>query len=60
MWSGDYQLPGGSRTFAVSLPIPVFAPVTMITFPDKSGMSSTVNLGLGGKSCDIVEAIVRE
>ena len=37
-----------SLTFAVSLPTPVFAPVTIITLPDRSGMSSTVNDGLGG------------
>jgi hypothetical protein len=28
--------------------MPVFAPVTIITFPDRSGMSSTVNDGVGG------------
>ena len=29
---------------------PVFAPVTMITFPVKSGMSVTLNLAWGGKA----------
>lgn len=39
---------GRRRTFTVSFPIPVFPPVTSMTFPDKSGMSSTPHVGLGG------------
>lgn len=37
-------------TFTVSFPIPVFPPVTSMTFPDRSGMSSTPHFGLGGKT----------
>ena len=36
---------------------PVFAPVTMMTFPVKSGMSSTLNLLWGGKHCEKIELI---
>lgn len=39
---------GRRLTFTVSFPIPVFPPVTSMTFPDKSGMSSTLHVGLGG------------
>ena len=35
-------------TLTVSLPNPVFAPVTSITFPLRSGMSSAVQSGSGG------------
>jgi hypothetical protein len=38
-------------TLAVSFPIPVFAPVTMMTLPDKSGISSTLYFGLATKVC---------
>ena len=37
---------------------PVFAPVTMMTFPVKSGMSSTLNLLWGGKVCEKIEEIM--
>ena len=50
------------NTLAVSKPIPVFAPVTMTTLPDKSGILSDMNLGFGGKICmmrDIKRPIVR-
>lgn len=33
----------------VSLPIPVFPPVTMTTLPDRSGIWSVENVDLGGK-----------
>ena len=36
-------------TLAISKPTPVFAPVTMMTLPDRSGISLTVNLDFGGK-----------
>ena len=36
------------RTFTVSFPIPLFPPVTIITLPDRSGISSTLNVGAGG------------
>ena len=36
---------------------PVFAPVTIMTFPVKSGISSTLNLLLGGNVCEIIELI---
>lgn len=39
---------GRRLAFTVSFPIPVFPPVTSMTFPDKSGMSSTPHVGLGG------------
>ena len=35
-------------TLTVSLPIPAFPPVTIITFPERSGMSATPHLALGG------------
>ena len=38
--------------------VPVFAPVTMMTFPVKSGISSTLNLLWGGKVCEIIELIM--
>lgn len=38
-------------TLAVSYPMPLLAPVTIITFPERSGMLSTVYLGSGGKLC---------
>lgn len=34
----------------VSLPMPVYPPVTIITFPLRSGISSTENVGFGGKN----------
>jgi hypothetical protein len=37
-------------TKAVSFPTPALAPVTMATFPVKSGMSSVLNLEAGGKA----------
>ena len=37
------------NTLTVSLPIPVLPPVTITTFPVKSGMSSTENLDFGAK-----------
>jgi hypothetical protein len=36
------------RTLAVSYPTPVFAPVTIMTLPERSGMWSTENLDFGG------------
>ena len=36
---------------------PEFAPVTMMTFPVKSGMSSTLNLLWGGNVCEKIEVI---
>jgi hypothetical protein len=36
---------------AVSKPVPVFAPVTITTLPDKSGISSIENLDFDGKLC---------
>jgi len=36
-------------TLTVSLPMPVFPPVTITTFPAKSGMESAVNSDLGAK-----------
>jgi hypothetical protein len=41
-------------TLAISFPIPVFAPVTMMTFPDKSGMAC-MNFGFGGKDCETID-----
>lgn len=38
-----------SKALIVSLPTPVFPPVTMMTLPERSGMSVTANLGLGGR-----------
>lgn len=43
---------------AVSFPTPVLAPVTMTTLPDKSGMSSTLNLDLGGKDWEYMDATI--
>jgi len=37
------------NTLVVSLPIPALPPVTMTTFPVKSGMSSVANLDFGAK-----------
>jgi hypothetical protein len=36
-------------TLTVSFPIPVLAPVTITTFPVRSGISLTLNVDLGGK-----------
>ena len=36
------------RTLAVSFPIPLFAPVTSMTFPERSGMWFTLNFAFGG------------
>ena len=44
-----HRSPRGADTLHVSLPIPVFPPVTMTTFPVKSGTSSAVNSGFGAK-----------
>lgn len=41
--------------FAVSHPTPVFAPVTRVTFPDRSGMSLVAHLGRGGRLWAIVD-----
>jgi len=55
----------GRDTLAVSNPSPELAPVTMMTLSDRSGISSTVNLDLGGKdseataTADIRRPIVR-
>ena len=43
------------HTLAVSFPRPVLAPVTIMTFPDKSGMSVTAYLGLGGKDSESMD-----
>ena len=43
------------HTFAVSHPIPVFPPVTTVTFPERSGISFAVNLVLGGNDSFINE-----
>lgn len=50
-------IPRVKRTFTVSFPIPVLLPVTMITFPDRSGMSSTVKWGLGMKTLCFMRAL---
>lgn len=39
-----------TRTLAVSLPMPVLAPVTRMTLPERSGMSWTSKVGLEGKA----------
>ena len=38
------------RTLAVSFPMPVLAPVTMMTLSVRSGMSWTSKVGLEGKA----------
>lgn len=46
------------RTFTVSLPIPAFPPVTIMTFPERSGMSDTPHLAFGGgRKCAHIEAM---
>lgn len=47
-------------TFTVSLPIPVFPPVTSMTLPDRSGISSVLHVGLGGNMLVQVLDIVLE
>lgn len=43
----SYAIPQGQKE-TNGEPMPVFPPVTIITFPVKSGTSSSVNLGAGG------------
>ncbi len=38
-------------TLTVSLPIPVFPPVTIVTFPERSGISFAIHFGAGGRNC---------
>lgn len=47
-------------TFTVSLPIPVFPPVTIVTFPVRSGMFLVVHFGAGGNTCAIKERVPPE
>lgn len=47
-------------TLTVSLPIPVLPPVTIVTFPVRSGTSFAVHIGAGGYNCTRKERIPPE